>query len=154
VPEPPDPVVPEPYRLATTSTSDDDCAHMASLLNAAFGRTVHMAREHPTFVKRSTSFDHYMNLVAVAPDGSFAAHAGVTYGEHNRHGIFEPACTRPDHRRFGLARDLMLEGLRRPVARGAQSASADMGDQVASNALNASRGFTEAHHFHAWRRDW
>ena len=127
---------------------------MASLLNAAFGPTMHTTREYRTFVERSPSFVHHLNLVAVAPDGSFAAHAGVTYDEHNRHGIFEPVCTNPDHRRFGLARKLMLEGLRRLAARGAQSASVDTGDQVASNALYASCGFTEAHHFHAWRRDW
>ena len=43
---------------------------------------------------------------------------GVTYDEANRRGIFEPVVTHPDHRRRGLARALMLEGMRRARALG------------------------------------
>jgi mycothiol synthase len=144
--------LPDPYRLYQTTGTNDDCVRMATLLNAAFGRRVHSAREYRTFIERSPSFEHALNLVAVAPDLSFAAHAGLTYDAANAHGIVEPVCTHPDHRRLGLARALILEGLRRLELRGARTASLDTGDGDAANALYAACGFTDAHHGHVWRR--
>jgi len=146
--------LPEAYRLRQTRPGDDDCARMADLLNAAFGRTVHTAREYRTFVERSPSFEHALNLVAIAPDGSFAAHVGLTIDAANRHGLVEPVCTHPDHQRLGLARTLLGEGLRRLGARGVRTASLDTGDGEAANALYVACGFTEAYHGHVWRRVW
>ena len=102
----------EPYRLATTSpqTAQADAERMAILLNAAFGRTQHTAAEYLPFMAGSPSFSHDLNLVAIAPDDSFAAHVGVNYDPNNHFGIFEPVCTHPAHLRKGLARALMLEG--------------------------------------------
>jgi mycothiol synthase len=141
------------YTMTTTSeaTLDADAERMAALLNAAFGRTFHTAAEYRTFMTRSPSFRHDLNLVAVAPDGSFAAHVGVTYDETNRDGIFEPVCTLPDHRRRGLAQALMFEGVRRLRALGASTAAVETGDQLAANALYDACGFTEAYHARWWR---
>lgn len=157
---PPQPALPsasstvtEPYRMRTTEPSDGDCARVAELLNAAFGSTIHTAREYRTFIERSPSFEHELNLVAVAPDGSFAAHVGLTYDATNRHAIAEPVCTHPDHRRAGLARALLLEGLRRVHARGALTAQVDTAERVAANALYVACGFTDARRLHAWRRE-
>jgi GNAT superfamily N-acetyltransferase len=146
--------MPAPFTLRQTEWSDEDCERMARLLNAAFGRTVHTAREYRGFMDRSPSFDHYLNLVAVFPDGSFAAHVGGTYDAFNRHGIIEPVCTHPDGRRLGLAQVLLLECLARMRARGAATASVETGDGAAANQLYESCGFTDGHHGHAWRRGW
>ena len=59
----------------------------------------------------------------------------------------------PDHRRRGLARTLVLEGVRRVAARGARTASLDTGEGQAANALYAGCGFTEAYRVHPWRRE-
>ena len=146
----------DPYRLGTTSptTATRDGERMAALLNAAFGRTIHTCAEYATFMACSPSFRHDLNLVALAPDGTFAAHAGVTYDARNRHGIFEPVCTHPGHVRHGLARALMLEGLRRLRDLGAETASVETGDMAPANALYAGIGFTETHRAHTWRREW
>jgi mycothiol synthase len=146
--------LPGAYRLRSTEGTDCDCARMATLLNAAFGRGAHSAQEYRTFMDSSPSFEHDLNLVAVAPDGVFAAHVGLTYDPVNRNGIVEPVCTHPDHRRLGLARTLLGEGLRRLEARGARTASLDTGDSEAANALYADCGFTDAYHGHVWRRAW
>jgi GNAT superfamily N-acetyltransferase len=148
-----EPDIAPPYRLRATRPTDDDYAGLAELLNLAFGRTIHTALEYRTFAERSPSFDHELNLVAVAPDGSFAAHAGVTYDVANRYGIVEPVCTHPEHRRHGLAAALILEGLRRLRSRDAEIASVETGDGIGANALYESCGFTDAHHSHAWRRE-
>lgn len=142
-----------PYRLRPTNPSDVDCARMADLLNAGFGRSTHTAVEISNFVRRSPSFDHELNLVAAAPDGSFAATVGATLDAVNGHGIVEPVCTHPDHRRQGLARVLLVEAMRRLQARGARSVSLDTGEEIAANALYQSCGFSEAHHFRPWRRE-
>jgi mycothiol synthase len=152
LPEADPPAPAEPYRFRATEPSEADCTRMAALLNAGFGRTVHSAPEIRNFVDLSPSFEHDLNLVAVAPDGAFAATAGITYDAANRHGVIEPVCTHPDHRRHGLARGLLLEGLARLRARGALTASLDTGEGEAANALYAGCGFVEGHHFRAWRR--
>jgi GNAT superfamily N-acetyltransferase len=143
-----------PYRLATTSstTATDDARRMAVLLNAAFGRTKHTAGEYMRFMADSPSFEHDLNLVAVAPDGSFAAHVGATYDARNSFGIFEPVCTHPEHVRRGLARGLMLEGMRRLRERGAVTACVETGDMEPANALYRAVGFTEEYRGHWFER--
>jgi ribosomal protein S18 acetylase RimI-like enzyme len=126
---------------------------MAGLLNASFGRTVHTAAEYRTFATRSPSFRHELNLVAIAPDRSFAAHAGFTLDEANRHAIIEPVCTHPDHRQLGLGSALIGEGLRRLRDLGAATCDVETGDMIPANALYRSIGFTEEYRGHQWRKD-
>ena len=38
------------------------------------------------------------DLVAVAPDKSFAAYAGISYDTVNKLGVIEPVCTHPAYR--------------------------------------------------------
>jgi mycothiol synthase len=151
-PLPPAPIA-DGYELRHTRSTDGDVERMASLLNDGFGRTAHSAAEVRTFWGSSPSFEHELDLVAVAPDGSFAATAGLTYDAANRHGIVEPVCTARQHRRLGLARMLLIEGLRRLRDRGAVTASLDTGEGAAANSLYTACGFVEAHHFRAWRRE-
>ncbi len=141
------------YMLRTTQSGDEDeCHRMAELLNAGFNRTTHTALEYRNFVHRSPAFRHDLNLVAEAPDGTFAAHVGVNYDEINRWCIFEPVCTHPAHRRLGLASNLMYEGMRRLKALGARGASVDTGDAVPANTLYETVGFTEAYLGFGWKK--
>jgi ribosomal protein S18 acetylase RimI-like enzyme len=142
------------YAVRTTAetTLDADTARMAALLNAAFGRSVHSAAEYRTFATRSPSFRHDLNLVAEAPDGAFAAHVGLTLDGANGHGIIEPVCTHPDHRRHGLGLALILEGLSRLRDLGAATCSVETGDLAPANALYRAVGFTEEYRGHTWRR--
>jgi GNAT superfamily N-acetyltransferase len=142
------------YRLRTTVSTPEDASRMADLLNAAFNRTIHTAAEYATFMADSPSFRHDLNLVAEAPDGSFAAHVGVTLDEVIRHAVFEPVCTHPAHVRRGLARSLLFEGLRRLRALDALTVDVETGDAEAANAFYASCGFTEEYRAHTWRRQW
>jgi GNAT superfamily N-acetyltransferase len=145
----------EGYTLRTTQPDDiEDCQRIADILNAAFNRTFHNAEEFQNFARRAPSFRSDLDLVAVAPDGIFAAYVGIPYDEANRWGIFEPVCTHPDHRRKGLARALMNEGLRRLWALGAVEASVDTGDMVPANSLYTAMGFTEAYKGYSWRKQW
>ena len=151
----PVPEVADGYTLRTTDPADlDDCQRIADLLNAAFGRDFHNAQEYQHFAQYAPCFRRDLDLVMVAPDGSFAAYIGVPYDDANRRGIFEPVCTHPDHQRKGLARALMFEGLHRLRAIGALDATVDTGDAVAANAFYTAMGFTEAYRGYAWRKVW
>ena len=109
----------EGYSLRATRPDElQDRERIADLLNVAFGRTFHTAEEYGAFTRTAPSFAADLDLVAVAPDGSFASYVGIAYDGANRRGIVEPVCTHPDHRRNGLARALIREGLTRLEARG------------------------------------
>jgi GNAT superfamily N-acetyltransferase len=142
------------YRLCTTLTGDDgDYQRAADILNAGFNRTIHTAQEYRTFTSMSPSYRRELDLVAVTPDGTYAALVGMAYDEINHFGIFEPVCTHPDHRQKGLARSLMFEGMRRLRSLGATDIYVDTGDAVPANRLYAAVGFTEAYMGYIWRKD-
>jgi GNAT superfamily N-acetyltransferase len=148
-----EPILHEGYTLRTTQPDDPaDCRQIAALLNAAFGRTFHTAEEYQTFTRLAPCFRPDLDLVAVAPDGAFAAYVGIPFDEANRRGIFEPVCTHPDHRRKGLAQALMHGGLLRLRALGAVDVTVDTGDMEAANALYTSIGFAEAYKGYSWRK--
>ncbi len=63
-----------------------------------------------------------LDLVAVTPDGTFAAFCLGWLDAANRVGEFEPVGTRSAFRYMGLARAVLLEGLRRMKSQGAESA--------------------------------
>jgi GNAT superfamily N-acetyltransferase len=120
-----------------------DAQQIADLLNASFNRTFHNALEYQQFTRNATCFHPELDLVAVAPDGRFAAYVGVPYDEFNKRGIFEPVCTHPDHRQKGLAKALMQQGLRQLKAWGAIDVVVETGDMIPANHLYNSLGFTE-----------
>jgi GNAT superfamily N-acetyltransferase len=142
---PPEPTPPAGYALRPTRDEAGDHQAVADLLNAAFGRTSHTAAEHATFARRAPSFRRDTDLVAEAPDGSFAAYAALCWDSCNRRATFEPVCTHPDHRRRGLAAALMLAGLRRAIGLGAAVVDVATGDADPANALYASLPFAEVY---------
>ena len=150
---PPSPVMPDGYVMRTTLDDDADHQAVADLLNAAFGRTIHRAVELANFTAWAPSFRRDLDLVAEAPDGTLAAYAAVCWDSANRRAIFEPVCTHPDHRRMGLARALMLEGMRRAADLGAAAIDVGTGDMDPANALYASLPFTEVYRGRLWARE-
>jgi len=148
----PRPVLTEGYALRSTRPDEGDYQRIADVLNASFGRDWHTTKEFANFTRLSPSYRHDLNLVAEAPDGSFAALVGVTYDETNRRGIFEPVCTHPSHRRKGLARTLMCEGLRWLKSLGANDAYVETGDDIPPNRLYEAVGFTETYRGYTWQK--
>lgn len=141
------------YTLRTVQPDDQrDCQQIAELLNAAFNRSFHNAEEFHTFATMAPSYCRDLDLIAEAPDGSFAAYVGVPYDEANRRGIFEPVCTHPGHRRKGLAQALMLVGLQRLKALGATNVTVETGDMIPANRLYDSLGFTEVYKGYIWKK--
>jgi ribosomal protein S18 acetylase RimI-like enzyme len=95
-------------------------------------------------VIRAPLYQPELDLVIVAPDGRLAAFCLCWLDEPNKVGLFEPVGAHPDFRRMGLARAVMLEGLRRMQARGMESAIiTSIADNTASRTLYNGLGFTE-----------
>lgn len=143
------------YVLRSTNASDLKLAQrIADVINAGFDTDIHSATELHTFMTKSPTFSHDLNLIAEKSDGSFAAYVGGTHDERNRRGIIEPVCTDPRHRRRGLARALILEMLQRFRDIGVTDVFVDTGDDEAANEFYESAGFTEAYHGNFWRKTW
>jgi predicted N-acetyltransferase YhbS len=130
----------------------DEASRIAALLNAAFGRSWHDAPEYLTFEEHAPGYDPTLQLVAEAPDGSFAAHVGVTLEPVNRLAIVEPVCTHPDHRRRGLAEALLRQALELARRAGATQACVDTGSREGPNRLYEEVGFLEV--YPAWDWEW
>lgn len=101
-----------------------------------------------------------LDLVAVAPDGTLAAFClcWIDHEESSRSGRSEgwtdPLGTRPAFRRKGLARAIVLEGLRRLRAYGADAAILGVSSaNTAALRLYESLGFREIYHVYTYVPD-
>ncbi len=105
------------YTLRSVGDTEDDVERWVACTNRVFGHA-HPLEMHRNFQHYSPSHRYDLHVVAEAADGTFAAFAGLTVQPENRYATFEPVGTHPDHRRKGLARAAMFEGLRRLQALG------------------------------------
>jgi mycothiol synthase len=144
---------PEGYEIRSAQPGDArDAQALAELINASFGHS--FDAEVLLHFERSPSFVPDLVMVAEAPDGAFAAHAGIVIDRRNALAIVEPVCTHPDHRRRGLASACMAEGLRRAAALGATRATVSTGSDNPSNLVYGNLGFTEIERIEVWSRTW
>jgi predicted N-acetyltransferase YhbS len=97
---------------------------------------------------RAPDYRRDLDLFVVAPDGEYVSSAIIWFDPQNRSGILEPVCTHPDHRRRGLGREVVLEGIRRAAALGARRAIVDTAMQ-----FYLSFGFEPKFRGHYWRKD-
>jgi ribosomal protein S18 acetylase RimI-like enzyme len=132
--------------------ADDEMATWAAVVGAAFDSPWNSAERCKVWLRAPTN-RRDLDLVAVAPDGTFASFAIVWLDEANRIGMFEPVGTHPDHRRRGLARAVLREGLRRLRALDATKAYVGCGTGEDVTQLYRSAGFTEYDEEHLWRKE-
>ena len=91
---------------------------------------------------RSPGYSPDLNLMIVTPDGRCASFCNCWLDPVNRVGLFEPVGTHPDFQRLGMARAVMIEGLRRMQVAGMLTATVGAeSDNPAAQGLYRSIGF-------------
>jgi ribosomal protein S18 acetylase RimI-like enzyme len=104
-------------------------------------------------VMAAPSYRRDLDIVALAPDGAFAASCLCWYDEELRVGLLEPVGAHEAHRRRGLASAVCAAALVRLRALGAERASVlSNGDSPASLGLYRSLGFVEVMRSVEWTR--
>lgn len=94
-----------------------------------------------------------LDLVAVAPDGAIASFATIWFDDVTRSAYFEPVATVPAHRRRGLGKAVLTEGLRRLKRMGVVVAFVG-GSSLPANALYASVMGKELDLSETWIKEW
>jgi ribosomal protein S18 acetylase RimI-like enzyme len=113
-------------------------------------------RKDPTWYRNIQTAPLYrrdLDLVAVAPDGAVAALCTIWFDDVTRSAYFEPVATVPEHRRRGLARALLTEGVRRLERMGARTAHVG-GYSQAANGLYQSVMGSEHELYERWVKAW
>jgi ribosomal protein S18 acetylase RimI-like enzyme len=143
--------LPPGYRIRAVAGAEEVEARVA----------VHRAAFHPSrmtvakhlAVMNSPTYRRELDLVAIAPDGAFAAYTIAWYDETNAMGIFEPVGCHPDYQRRGLAGAVMREGLRRLYDLGARVAHVNSWREDSPGAaLYRSLHFVTAGRIFAWEK--
>jgi len=94
-----------------------------------------------------------LDIIAVAPDGTYAAYCIVWFDPGSQLGVFEPVGCHADHRQRGLASAVMVEGMRRVRDLGAHTVAVTAhGGTAASNRLYESLGFQTIGEIHTWSK--
>ncbi|ATB47760.1 GNAT family N-acetyltransferase [Corallococcus macrosporus] len=137
----PRPELPVGYRVRQVR-GPEEVAARALVHRRGFG-TERMTTEVYARLMEAPRYQPALDLVAEAPDGSLAACALGWLDEANAVGEFEPVTCAPEHRRRGLGRALLHEGLERMRGMGARQAFVYAFEgNPASVALYQSAGFT------------
>ncbi len=114
----PDSVIPAGYEIR--SMSDEDIPRRAEIQHDVWQPwTVgNVSEKDYAYFMQLPSYQRDLDIIAIAPDGVIASYVNCWIDPVNKIGDFGPVGARPDHRRKGLTRAVLLEGLRRMQAYG------------------------------------
>jgi len=149
----PDADCPERYEIRSIR-GKSDYHQLAAAIRLVFGHGEWFDAEVYEGITRCSFYKQDLDLVAVAPDGTFASFCTFRMDPISRVTNLEPMGTHPDHRRLGLAKALVLEGLKRAVKyKPTLFYIGGAADTLAANRLYDSVGFTEKLVENCWRKE-
>lgn len=145
--------LPGGYKLRSLDGLDlEDLEKRAALANNAFDITKHTAQTIQMLQKAPTYLPE-LDLVVVAANGIFAAYCVIWFDKVNQIGMFGPVGTHRDHRKRGLGKAMMSDGLARLTSLNAKMAYVDCDLDNAANRLYASVGFCEYDRIYHWQKE-
>lgn len=111
-----EPVLPDGFRFRTADEAGPEAAVRAHL--DAWAPSAYTAEGYQG-VRQTAGYRGDLHLLVEAPDGTMASSTIMWLDEANRTAEFEPVGTHPGYRRRGLARAMLLQGMRLARAAGA-----------------------------------
>lgn len=115
---------------------------VAAMHRAAFG-TDYMTAENRLAIMSTSEYDPSLDLIVLALDETIVANCICSVNEQESTGNTDPVATHPRFQRMGLARALLLTGLKLLKERGMMSAHlGTSGDNIAMQRTAESVGFT------------
>jgi mycothiol synthase len=145
-----EPLLPAGFHVRS-AFGEQEAEALTALHRAAFGTEL-MTVEERLAMMRVPDYDRALDLVAVAPDGSLVGYCfcSISHEQGSSLGHTDPVATHPGFQRLGLARALMLTGLRKLRERGAETAMlGTSSDNIAMQQAAESAGFQLA-----WSKVW
>jgi mycothiol synthase len=145
----PEPQLPQGYTLRHVQ-GEADLEQRVAVHRDAFAPSRMTVAKHQRAMQAPT-YRQDLDLVVVAPDGTFAAFCIVWFDPENRFGLFEPVGCHSAHQRKGLGTAILHEGMRRLKALGGQVAYVNgWRDDSAGSRLYKATGFVEVDRNYAW----
>lgn len=80
-------------------------------------------------LQRAPDYRKAQDLYIVGPDGKYVSCCILWYDEKNKMGVLEPVGTHSDFRRKGFGREVVMEGIRRAAALGAEKVCVGSGQR-------------------------
>ncbi|KAA2252914.1 GNAT family N-acetyltransferase [Solihabitans fulvus] len=114
------PVLPDGFRFRTADEAGPQAAVQAHL--DAWPLSTYTAEGYQG-VRQTTAYRGDLHILVEVPDGTMASSTIMWLDEVNKTVEFEPVGTHPDYRRLGLARAMLLHGMRLARAAGATHAT-------------------------------
>jgi len=148
----PDADYPERYEIRSIA-GKSDYNQLTTVIRLVFGHGEWFNAEVYEEITRCSFYKQDLDLVAVAPDGTFASFCTFRMDPISRITDLEPMGTHPNHRRLGLAKALIFEGFKlamkyNPTLFYIGGAA----NTLAANRLYDSVGFTEKFVEHCWQK--
>ena len=137
----PEPKLPQGFIIRPIKGTDEAKA-VASTHRAAFG-TDYMTTENRLAIMDTSEYDPSLDLLVIVPGGTVAAYCTCSVNDQTKVGSTDPVATHPKYQRMGLARALLLTGMRLLKDRGMESAQlGTRGNNIAVQKTAESVGFT------------
>ena len=108
----PDYSLPEGYTIRNAVVEDDHVEYR-EVQKAVFRHIKDMSKNQLLHYSRASFYKEDLDIVAVDSVGNFAAFCTVRMDPLSRIAELEPVGTHPDHRKLGLGRAVICEGLKR-----------------------------------------
>lgn len=142
------PQLPEGYSF-TSGAEVADQLRRQNAVNRAFNQGEELSEVSANFrmMEQAPLFRPELEVMTQYKDGTLTSFCIVWYDQQTGTGMFEPVGTHPHHRRRGLGRAMILEGLSRLKAIGAERALVESyGDKR--------KGFYNSAGFETYDKDW
>ena len=132
---------------------NNDFEKYREVQGAVFRHCGNMTKKQAIFYSTASFYKKELDLIAIAPDGTFAAFCTIRLDPIGRFAEFEPVGTHPEHRRKGLGKALIVEGLRRLLKYKPKLVCIPgAANTPGANKLYDSVGFTEKKELQIWKK--